>query len=95
MELVDTQDEVFIVRIEAGSDAQSGPFGGDDATRTAVFVAAGDSGTAIKLEPASSGYGWAMLIQFLPLIFPGLSFIATISLAILAYKALLNKRVDK
>lgn len=52
---------------------------------------------AIKMTllSGSTGYGWVFLAQFLPLIFLGLSTIATASLVILAYKALFNKRVEK
>jgi len=43
----------------------------------------------------STGQGWVFLIQFFPLILLGLLTIAAASLAILAYKALFNKRVEK
>lgn len=45
-------------------------------------------------EPASSGAGWIYLTQFIPMIVLGMFAICTLSLAILAYKALFNKRVD-
>jgi ATP-dependent Zn protease len=46
-------------------------------------------GAVIKITESfdSTGYGWVIVIQFLPLIFLGLFAIATASLAILAYKA--------
>jgi hypothetical protein len=84
LELTDTQGEIFVVHLDAS-----------DATLDAVISAARDSGTALKLEPPSSGYGWIVLVQLLPFAFLGLSFVATVSLAVLAYKALFNKRVDK
>jgi len=83
MELTDTQGEIFVVKLDSS-----------DATRTAILAAARESGTAIKLEPASSGRGWIILMQFWPLAFLGMCAIATASLAILAWKALLNERVD-
>lgn len=84
MELTGTDGDIYIVNLDAS-----------DATRNEILNIAKDSGTSIKLEPASSGYGWIMLIQFLPIVFLGLAFVATLSLGILAYKALFNKRVDK
>jgi ATP-dependent Zn protease len=41
---------------------------------------------------ASTGYGWVFLIQFVPLIMLGLLTIATVSLAILAYKAVFKDK---
>src|SRR5437868_9080073 len=37
-----------------------------DSTRDQIFAAAKDTDTVVKLEPASSGLGWLMLIQALP-----------------------------
>ena len=64
---------------------------GGEATREAMFRAisdfnARDPSATIKMteSPGSTGYGWFIVIQFLPLIFLGLF---TLFLAILAYKA--------
>jgi ATP-dependent Zn protease len=83
LELTDTQGEKFVAMI-----------GESEQTRQMIFQAAKDTGTTIKIEPTSSGRGWFYLIQLLPLILLGMFAICTASLAILAYKALFNKRVD-
>lgn len=81
LELTGNDGNIYIVRLDSS-----------DATRTAILAAAKESGTSIKLEPASSGYGWIVLMQFWPIAFLGLSFVATLSLAILAYQALFDKK---
>jgi ATP-dependent Zn protease len=75
---------------------------GSEPAREGLFRAVYDfnrsnTGATIKMSEssASTGYGWVFLIQFVPLIMLGLFTIATVSLAILAYKALFNKRVEK
>lgn len=75
---------------------------GSDPTREALLRVVNEfnrsnPGAPIKTteSSASTGYGWVFLIQFVPLIMLGLLTIATVSLAILAYKALFNKRVEK
>lgn len=62
-----------------------------EASRTRIFEAARDTETTIKIEPASTGSGWVVLIQFLPLVPLGMFAICTVSLAILAWKALSKK----
>jgi len=47
--------EKFNVKLDSG-----------DATRTAILAAAAETGTEIRLEPASSGWGWIVLINALP-----------------------------
>ena len=39
-----------------------------DAARIAILEAANETGTTIKLEPASSGWGWLLFINALPFI---------------------------
>jgi hypothetical protein len=75
---------------------------GSEPSREALLRAIGDfnrsnPGATIKTteSSASTGYGWVFLIQFAPLVMLGLLAIAAASLAILAYKALFNKRVEK
>ena len=55
LELTNKSNEKFSVKLDAG-----------DATRTAILTAANETGTEIRLEPASSGWGWLILIQALP-----------------------------
>ena len=55
LELTNKSNEKFSVKLDAG-----------DATRTAFLTAANETGTEIRLEPASSGWGWLILIQALP-----------------------------
>jgi len=47
--------EKFSVKLDSG-----------DATRAAIYDAAKETGTEIRLEPASSGWGWIVLINALP-----------------------------
>jgi len=81
-ELIDNSGERFEVPKYPG-----------DGMEKVLLEAAHESNITITQEAAPSGNGW-LLVQFLPLILLGMFAICTVSLAIFAYKALFNKRVD-
>lgn len=73
-----------------------------DPTREALYMAVSDfnsrnPGATIKTteDSISGGGGWFFMIQIFPFVLFGLFAITAVSLAILAYKALFNKRVEK
>ena len=55
LELVNKSDAKFTTKLDAS-----------DSTRDQIYAAASETGTTIKLEPASSGWGWILLINALP-----------------------------
>ena len=55
LELTSKSDEKFTAKIDAS-----------DAARNEILATAKESGTTVKLEPASSGWGWLVLINALP-----------------------------
>lgn len=55
LELTTKGNEKFTTKLDAS-----------DATRENILAAANETGTTIKLEPASSGWGWLVLINALP-----------------------------
>jgi ATP-dependent Zn protease len=55
LELVSKTNEKFTAKLDAS-----------DSTRDQIYAAANETGTTIKLEPASSGWGWLLLINALP-----------------------------
>jgi cell division protease FtsH len=55
LELVSKTNEKFIAKLDSS-----------DSTRDQIYAAANETGTTIKLEPASSGWGWLLLINALP-----------------------------
>ena len=57
LELTNKSDVKFTVKLDAS-----------DSTRTEIFAAAKDTDTVVKLEPATSGLGWLVLVNALPLI---------------------------
>lgn len=80
LELTDKQDAKFFTLHNSS-----------EATEARIYKAALDTETKLKSEPASSGKGWMVLAQFLPLVLLGMFAICTVSLAILAWKALSKK----
>jgi len=57
LELTNKSDVKFTAKLDAS-----------DSTRDQIFAAAKDTDTVVKLEPASTGLGWLMLINALPFI---------------------------
>jgi cell division protease FtsH len=55
LELTTKGNEKFTSKLDAS-----------DATRDQIYAAANETGTTINLEPASSGWGWILLINALP-----------------------------
>lgn len=55
LEIVDKSGAKFTTKLDSS-----------DATREAILAAANETGTKINLEPASSGWGWILLINALP-----------------------------
>ncbi len=55
LELVSKTNEKFTAKLDSS-----------DSTRDQIYAAANETGTTIKLEPASSGWGWLLLINALP-----------------------------
>lgn len=55
LELLSKNDEKFTAKIDSS-----------DAARADVLATAKEAGTTVKLEPASSGWGWLVLINALP-----------------------------
>ncbi len=55
LELVSKSDEKFTSKLDSS-----------DATREDILKTAKEAGTTVKLEPASSGWGWLVLINALP-----------------------------
>ncbi len=55
LELTTKANEKFTTKLDAS-----------DATRENILAAANETGTTIKLEPASTGWGWLVLINALP-----------------------------
>ncbi len=55
MTLTDKSDAKFVVKLD-----------GSDSARDRIFAAAADTQTTLQLEPASSGFGWLIIIQLLP-----------------------------
>jgi cell division protease FtsH len=54
--------------INKGDVKMSAKLDGSDATREQIYQAAAETDTVIKLEPASSGFGWLLLINALPIL---------------------------
>ncbi len=68
LELTDNKNnEKFIVKIDKS-----------DATREAIYHAVDNTGTTIRLEPASSVLGWLLLINALPFIILSVLLLGTI-----------------
>ncbi len=57
LELTNRSDVKFSARLDAS-----------DATRDQIYAAAKETDTVLKLEPASNGFGWQLVISFLPFI---------------------------
>jgi cell division protease FtsH len=57
LELTDNTDAKFVAKLDNSEEA-----------RKQIYDAAKDTPTQIKLESASTGYGWIVLIQFLPFV---------------------------
>jgi cell division protease FtsH len=55
LELVSKSNEKFTAKLDSS-----------DSTKDQIYAAANETGTTIKLEPASSGWGWLLLINALP-----------------------------
>ncbi len=55
LELINKTNEKFTAKLDSS-----------DSTRDQIYAAANETGTTIKLEPASSGWGWLLLINALP-----------------------------
>ena len=55
MTLTDKSDAKFVVKLD-----------GSDSARDRIYAAAADTQTTLQLEPASSGFGWLIIIQLLP-----------------------------
>jgi len=55
LELISKTNEKFTAKLDSS-----------DSTRDQIYAAANETGTTIKLEPASSGWGWLLLINALP-----------------------------
>ncbi|CAA9417399.1 MAG: Cell division protein FtsH [uncultured Pyrinomonadaceae bacterium] len=59
------QDTLELVS-KANNEKFTAKLDSSDATREAILAAANETGTTIKLEPASTGWGWLLLINALP-----------------------------
>lgn len=61
------QDTLELVS-KTGDAKMTAKLDASDSTRDQIFAAAKDTDTVVKLEPASTGFGWQLLISFLPFI---------------------------